>query len=242
VPAAPPVLGEVIARGREAEIVDAGPGLVLRRYRAPRCTVREAAVMQHAGAHGVRVPTVHEVTADGMVMERLDGPTLMDWALRRPVPRLRRAAHLLAEIHHTVHAVPALDWLPAPAGEGPALLHRDLHPLNVLMTADGPVVIDWTGAARGPAAADVAMAWVIMATSEIPGGAVTRTIAGLGRRLFVRGFLDRAGRHGAASLLHVTGALRIADPNVTDGERAAVRRLVEAHARPAPGSAPPGVD
>jgi len=26
---------------------------------------------------------------------------------------------------------------------GERLLHRDLHPLNVLVTANGPVVIDW---------------------------------------------------------------------------------------------------
>jgi len=218
-----------LASGRDAEVYDAGAALVLRRYRGPRDTVREGAVMHHARAHGVPVPLVHEVTTTDMVMERVDGPTLLDWALRRPVPRLRRAAHLLADLHARVAAVPAPAWLPAPLGDGDSLIHLDLHPLNVLMSARGPVIIDWTNAARGPAAADVAMTWVIMATSEIPGGTVLRTAAQLVRRLFVRRFLDRAGRAEAVALLPAVAAARLADRNVTDRERVAVRRLAESH-------------
>lgn len=48
------------------------------------------------------------------------------------------------------------------------LLHRDLHSQNVILTSGGPVIIDWEGAARGPAVADVAMTWVVIGFSEIP--------------------------------------------------------------------------
>jgi Ser/Thr protein kinase RdoA (MazF antagonist) len=34
------------------------------------------------------------------------------------------------------------------------LCHGDMHPLNVIMTADGPRLIDWTFAIRAPAALD----------------------------------------------------------------------------------------
>jgi aminoglycoside phosphotransferase (APT) family kinase protein len=47
--------------------------------------------------------------------------------------------------------------------------------MNVILTADGPQIIDWEGAARGPAVADVAMTWVIVAAGtsgapQLPGG------------------------------------------------------------------------
>jgi hypothetical protein len=41
-----------------------------------------------------------------------------------------------------------------PPGDG--LCHCDLHPGNVIMTADGPRIIDWDGAVRAPAALDLA--------------------------------------------------------------------------------------
>ena len=41
-----------------------------------------------------------------------------------------------------------------PPGDG--LCHGDLHPGNVIMTADGPRIIDWTCAIRAPAVLDLA--------------------------------------------------------------------------------------
>ena len=219
----------LLAEGRDAQVFDAGGGLVLRRFRTPHDTLREAAVMHVARSAGVPVPAVHEVTATDMLMDRVDGPNLLDWALRRPVPRLGRAARLLADLHRRVAAVAAPEWLPAPVGPGDSLLHLDLHPLNVLVSEHGPVIIDWTNAARGPAAADVAQTWVIMATSEVPGGGVQRRLVELVRGRFVRRFLEYAGSDAAVALLPAVAAFRTRDPNVTDRERDAVRRLVGGH-------------
>lgn len=49
-------------------------------------------------------------------------------------------------------ALDALRLLP----EGDALCHADFHPRNVVISADGPKVLDWLDAARGDPAADVA--------------------------------------------------------------------------------------
>jgi thiamine kinase-like enzyme len=46
-------------------------------------------------------------------------------------------------LHRQLHAIPAPADLPAPLGEGTSLVHLDLHPGNVLLTASGPMVIDW---------------------------------------------------------------------------------------------------
>ena len=42
-----------------------------------------------------------------------------------------------------------------PPGDG--LCHCDLHPGNVIMTADGPRLVDWVGLVRAPAALDLAV-------------------------------------------------------------------------------------
>jgi Ser/Thr protein kinase RdoA (MazF antagonist) len=49
----------------------------------------------------------------------------------------------------------ALDLLPARRGT-PRLCHGDLHPSNVIVSKDGPVLVDWFDACRGDRVADVA--------------------------------------------------------------------------------------
>jgi aminoglycoside phosphotransferase (APT) family kinase protein len=209
--------GTLVGAGRSADVYDVGGGRVLRRYRdgrRPAWVAREAEVMAHARAHGAPVPEVFDVTGSDIVMERAVGPTMLE-ALGGGVASIREQAGLLARLHAVVHNVPALDWLPAPFGDGSGdgareasgdgdgdgdgdgagqvLLHRDLHPLNVILTGDGPLIIDWEGAARGPALADVAMSWVVIAFSEVPG---RETVAAVIRQIqdeFGREFLRAAG-------------------------------------------------
>jgi len=45
---------------------------------------------------------------------------------------------------------------------GDGLCHWDLHPGNVIMTAEGPRLIDWLGAVRAPAALDLACTHVVL--------------------------------------------------------------------------------
>jgi aminoglycoside phosphotransferase (APT) family kinase protein len=49
----------------------------------------------------------------------------------------------------------ALELLPARMGT-PRLCHGDLHPSNVIVSEDGPVLVDWFDASRGDRVADVA--------------------------------------------------------------------------------------
>jgi aminoglycoside phosphotransferase (APT) family kinase protein len=55
----------------------------------------------------------------------------------------------------------ALDLLPART-DAPRLCHGDLHPSNVIVSRDGPVLVDWFDAARGDAVADVARSLLTM--------------------------------------------------------------------------------
>ena len=51
-----------------------------------------------------------------------------------------------------------IDRLPTGAG----LCHCDLSPGNVIMTAEGPKLVDWSGARRGPVALELAFLHVIL--------------------------------------------------------------------------------
>ena len=222
--------GTLVGAGRNADVYDIGGGRVLRRYRDGRDAAavdREARVMVHARAHGVPVPEVFEVDGSDIVMERATGPTMLDVLGRRPWT-LRRQARLLARLHETVHRAPALPGLRAPCGdEDPddqVLLHRDLHPMNVILTSAGPVIIDWEGAARGPAMYDVAWTWVIIASSEVPDtGLAAAAVRGLQAQL-TRSFVRAAGPIDEVWRAQAIRD-RLNDPNVLPAERARLERL-----------------
>ena len=196
----------MIGEGRASEILDLGDGRVLRRFKAGGRPEREALVMRHAAASGFPVPAVLEVRPDALVLEYVEGPTMLD-----DVGRLDEHAARLARLHAQLHEIEA----PPELGDG-RLLHMDLHPGNVILSPGGPVVIDWAIARAGEPALDVAMTWVLCATS---GGELGQD--------FVRSFLPHFDEAAVRAALPKAGRLRIADPNVTDDEREAVRRLVE---------------
>jgi streptomycin 6-kinase len=204
---------KLIAAGRASEIFDLGDGRVLRRFRAGGDPEREALVMRHARANGYPVPRVLEVAADSLVLERIDGPTMLVDLWHRPW-KLRDHARALGDLHERLHAIEAPEHLP-PAGSGDRVLHLDLHPENVILSPCGPVVVDWTNARRGDPALDVAMTWLICATS-----------GGLPGRVFVRAFLPRFDRASIVRALPAAAERRVADVNVTDRERDRVRRLL----------------
>ncbi len=142
----------------------------------------EARTMEYLRGHGYPVPAVDEVGDDGtdLVMERIDGTSMVDFMSRRPWA-IRRQGALLATLHRRLHAIAPPDFLPpAPVGSGDCFLHMDLHPLNVMIGVKGPVVIDWPNAARGDARVDVVLAWVLMAAGEIPLESPDRRRARLG--------------------------------------------------------------
>jgi hypothetical protein len=185
----------LIAEGRASEIYDLGNGRVLRRFKAGGDPAFEARVMLHAAAHGFPVPAVHEVRENALVLERVVGPTMQE------VIDPERHPGELAHLHERLHAIPY---------EGAALLHRDLHPANVIFSPTGPVVIDWTNAGAGDPAFDVALVWVIAIPVEDPRA-----------ERFARDFV--AHFPGWERALPDAIAYRLADPNVTDAERARLR-------------------
>ncbi|MDQ4081286.1 MAG: phosphotransferase, partial [Actinomycetota bacterium] len=202
----------LLAASRASDILEPDDGRIFRRFKGRGDPEREALVMKHVADHAFPVPRVLETRPDGLLLERIEGPTMFEDMKRRPW-RLRRAARVLAELHRRLHAIPAPATLPA-VGPGDAVLHLDLHPLNVLLAPRGPVVIDWTNARRGEPALDAALTYVIAATS---GGRLGR--------LFARAFVAHFDPDHVARGLPAAVDFRLRDANVRDSEREAVRRL-----------------
>jgi aminoglycoside phosphotransferase (APT) family kinase protein len=220
-------VGELIGTGRSADVYAYGELQVLRRYRTARDTEREAAVMEYARSRGYPVPAAMALNDTDMVMDRLNGSTMLSDLTRRPwlVPR---HASTLAALHRRLHAISAPEWLPAPLGEGSSLLHLDLHPDNVMLSQQGPVVIDWPNAARGDGAADVAHTWIVIATSLPPTGLYRRAVSLAGRKAFLGLFLRGVDRPGAEARLAEAGAYRLANRNLPEAELESIRKLLGA--------------
>lgn len=150
------------AWGRDADVFVLDARRVLRRYRRGGDVAAEAAVMIHLASYGFPVPVVYEAAGPDLVLQRIDGPTMV-CALADGSVGIDAAADILAELHSRLHAVPPR------ISKDPQvrILHLDLHPANVLLGADGPVLIDWRNAREGPPDLDVAMTAVILGQAAL---------------------------------------------------------------------------
>jgi aminoglycoside phosphotransferase (APT) family kinase protein len=220
--------GPLLAAGRDADIFEYGVHSVLRRSRAGRSMALEAKTMDYLAGHGYPVPTVEELSDDGcdLVMQRIDGRSMVEQLGRAPWT-VRRQADTLAMLHLRLHEIPPADFLPpAPFGEGSSILHLDLHPLNVLISDAGPVVIDWTSACVGSPDADVALAWLLMSAGDIPGGRLRSRLMGLGRDLLTNRFFAHFDANTLLPQLHAVAAWKAADANMSQEEVASLWRAV----------------
>lgn len=181
---------------------------------------REAYLAGIVHAGGVRTPAVIDVVEvdgrHGVLFERVEGPTMLAALQTRPYQTAafaRTLAELQAEMHsHTNPNLPsqrerlrrsiaavermpeevrpavlaALNQLP----DGNAFCHGDFHPGNVILTPDGPVIIDWVDVTRGNPLADVARTSLLTQVA-LPPNFVLRLLIALVRRRFYRAYLER---------------------------------------------------
>jgi aminoglycoside phosphotransferase (APT) family kinase protein len=218
--------GRLLGAGRSANVYDLGGGRILRRYHdRSRSSEREAKIISWAGEHGVPVPEVFDADGPDIVMERVDGPTMLADLAHCPW-RLFSHAASLARLQQQVHAAPRLDGLRAPFGDGGVLLHLDLHPDNVLLSARGPVVIDWEGAGCGPAEADFALCWVVVAMSLVPGSAWQRAVGRAGQRMFANAVLRHGGLRAGDPWLAKAARFRLDEPSVLEPEAVRIRQML----------------
>lgn len=204
----------LLASGRTADVFDLEDGTVLRRFREGWPAEAEAATMIYVASLGYPVPQVKSVSGADIVMRRVDGPT-MAAAFATGALDVVEGQRILAELHGRLHA------LPPQTGAEP-LLHLDLHPENVLMSADGPVVIDWSNAVPGPAGYDVAVTAIIYAEIAVDAEHAYCDVA----RIALPAFLRYAGVPGPDMVARAV-ALRTGNPTLSAAEKS---RLADAAA------------
>ncbi|MEU5592444.1 phosphotransferase [Streptomyces sp. NPDC020298] len=161
--------GRPLGSGRTADVYEIDEAWVLRRDRAGRGdAAADGAVMAYVREHGYPVPRVRPSgSRTDLVMERLSGPTMLAALLDGSLGAAEAGAEL-ARLLRLLHAVPARDS----AAPGARVLHLDLHPDNVILTPDGPRVIDWSNAEDGPPGLDWGMSAVILAEVAVGGEAL----------------------------------------------------------------------
>ena len=201
-----------LASGRDADVYAIDGQRVLRRYRDGGDVAVEARIMKYVATQGFPVPIIHDASGTDLVMERLDGPTMLS-ALSTDALPIVEAAALLAGLHHDLHRLPALRSLDPSA----RILHLDLHPDNVMLTSRGPVVIDWRNAREGPAELDVAMSALIIAQVAVEKNQGQAMLAAE----LLEAFLNSAGGCPVTALDQAV-AIRQADANLTTEERTAL--------------------
>lgn len=207
-------LGQLIGTGRTSEVRTHGDEAVIRIGDSGEDQTHEADAMELVRAAGFPAPRVLErPRADAIVMERLEGPTMLDDLTARPW-RLLGHAKTLARLHHELGSIEApADWTQVSAGT--SVVHLDLQPDNVKLTPHGPVVIDWSKAARGTASFDAAYTYVILRTAAAKSGpAANAMIAGL-RRRFAKAFISAFGVDAIKPFIRPAAELRMLDDSLT---------------------------
>ncbi|MER5398626.1 phosphotransferase [Streptomyces sp. NPDC002599] len=197
--------GRLLGSGRSADVYEIDEAWVLRRDREGwGDATAEAAVMQHVHSHGYPVPGVRAATGGDLVMERLSGPTMLE-AFGQGLLSAQEAGLTLARLLRKLHVVPAR----LSADPAVRVLHLDLRPDNVMLTPDGPKVIDWSDAEEGAPGLDWAMSAVILAQvavgGEAIGGVAEETLEAL-----LDGNEDQVTEEG----LEEAGSRRAADPTM----------------------------
>lgn len=206
----------LIARGRNADVYLMNDTQVLRRLHTGATTYPNVDLLRHLNALGFPTARVIDVDGTDLIMERLHGPTLLQ-ALDAEEVTMAEGVRILLDLHAVLHALPPPPGSTAAGtatGSGPAsVLHLDLHPGNILLTADGPQVIDWESARLGPADLDLATTALVFAEVVVDGNEFAQAAHRMLRR-----FTQETGP-GFGDYLVEAAALRSARPTLDPVER-----------------------
>ena len=216
--------GALVGQGRDGDVRSFGPSKVIRISRSGADMSADEHIMAYVAEAGYPVPRVyHHPDKSVCVMDRVDGPTMMADLAARPW-RLREHARTLASLHDRLRTIAPPDGLRR-LGPGNDLLHLDLHPNNILLSSDGPMVIDWSNAAVGSAGLDIALTWVLIKTGPITANPVIKPVLVGLREQFVKTFERAAGEDLIRAHATAAAELRLLDKNLLATERDEVFRL-----------------
>jgi len=178
---------------------------------------------------GLPVPAVEGIVEvngrSGIVFERVDGPSMLELLTSKPW-KIPQFARTLAELQTALHScevpelpslrrrleekIRAVALLPTKTKEavlevlaqlpdGRAVCHGDFHPDQIIMSARGPIIIDWTDATQGNPLADVARTCLLLRMAALLPSTPRRWLIDSARALFHSIYLRRYLRLRPAS-------------------------------------------
>lgn len=184
---------EIFAWG-DGKVIKLFRGFMPRSFIEQEWSVSKA--IMSAGLPVPRVFGLEEADGKtGIIYERIDASSMMERLLEHP-PLAEELGCLMAELHAAMHSridvrgmtsqkyvleqtirhaallrekekeeiVARLHELP----EGNALCHGDFHPGNVLLSKNGPIVIDWSTGVAGNASADAMRTRMMLERAVLP--------------------------------------------------------------------------
>jgi len=192
-----------------------------REWCPPHWVKDEARIAQAVYAAGIPSPAAGEILdlngRQGLIYERIRGISMLQDMNARPWTILKHARSL-AELHvkinkQSIIGLPSykgglryaigktpyltedlrnktlvlLDTLP----DGQRLCHGDFHPGNVLLTKDGPIVIDWMTASAGSPWIDVARTSLLLSIGPKGAGKLVNPVIRIAIKLYHRAYLSR---------------------------------------------------
>ncbi len=143
-------IGAPVPQAFGVEEIDGRAASVFERVRGP-------SMWEHVVAHPDQAAAAGRQLADlQAALFALVPPIGLPAQRDRLAGKIRSAArHVDASLAEAVALLPH-------SRRPPRLCHGDLHPNNVLMSKDGPKIIDWFDAARGDPAADIARSSLLL--------------------------------------------------------------------------------
>jgi uncharacterized protein (TIGR02172 family) len=192
-----------------------------REWCPPHWIKEEAQIAQAVHDAGIPSPAAGEILEingrQGLIYERIRGISMLQDMNARPWTILKHArslAELQVKINkQSITGLPRykeglryaigktpyltedlrsktlalLDTLP----DGQQLCHGDYHPGNVILTKDGPIVIDWMTASAGSPWMDVARTSLLLSIGPRGAGKLVNPVVGIAIKLYHRAYLSR---------------------------------------------------
>ena len=215
-------LGALLGRGYVAEVFAYGEGKAIKLFideDSDENAELEARVTTEAREHGIAAPRVWDVVKVdgrvGIVMDRIEGDSMMHWGTRFPW-RIYTGAIMMARMHADMHSKIVVDMpdlreklrdgvesvgdvpdemkslaMERLAGlpDGDSICHGDFHPDNIMMSKAGPVTIDWQDGAKGHPTADIARTVVLIESGVPLVGAIRMAVVEVARKIFLSIYL-----------------------------------------------------
>jgi len=216
--------GGLISIGSEWELRHYGPDHVIRTSTREQDLSREAEALEIMASRGFPAPQLAErLSASALVIERIEGPTMLEDLTSRPWT-LNRHAKNLARLHKALGTIPApSDW--ERVSEGDSIVHLDLHPGTIKMSNGKPIVLNWNRSSRGSSSFDAAVTYVILRTAESNSGRLSHLLIGSLRKRFAKVFVNEFGAAEVFAQVRGAAELRLLDLNLSPTEREAVFAL-----------------